>query len=832
MAEPEPSRRPEWRWSAAAALVAAVMLGQGIASSGLWDPYELDRAELARRIAVQLFRAGALVADPGREAMPTLGDLGMGELPFTSMAAGFAVFGLEDWAGRLPLVLWALFGAFVLHRFLARRVGGRAPFYGVLALCTMPLYFVQAHTMIGDGVTMVCFALASLGGLAALEAEGHARVAWLAVFIAGLVGGYLCRGAILGVALPALGVGAAWLVAMGAKREKAVDARVGSLCLLVGLGSLAWGLGALVGVEDEVRRAVGFLPLAAPPRAATFDLSLRQLGHALFPWSAFLPFACGRLLGGAPEGRAPLVRGGLCTVLAVAYAGQALLEPQSGSIPFLGVVPLAAVAGIVLDDLERDGRASRLVAGATLLLGLVLYLDLTAEPKAALAAHGLDEAVDAAALGGFSQPWLTPLTAVFLGGAFLVWLDGSPFFAAGALGRDGLPARAASWARGRIEAYEAAARELAEQHDGNLAFGALVIEAGLIGVGGILLVGHRLGWASVVTLPRPLLWIGLNLWWSLPLAMLFVPLVLDLLRGGLALLLEGLGVGRGTAMAVVALSAGGMSGFGYYAALGERLSPKGVFATYGERGAGQPLGLLGVSSRASRYYARGAPVVALSNPREAIRWLTRARSRPEPEQRWLAFFGEDLPELNALFRQTEGVNLPVHGRADGEVLLASSLSGGAPNDNPLEPFVLSAPPPRIQHPVQGTFGRELSALGWEIRDEENRLVDVVVAGRRYRMTFYFRVIAPLRRDYSSFIHIDGQGRRHNGDHAPLGGHYGTTLWRAGDVIADPYDLELEPNFTRGDYRVHFGFFIRKQRLEVTSGEGHDDRLYGGVLAVR
>jgi len=79
-----------------AALILFVTLGK----SGIWDPYELDAADLSRRIAVNVFHDERLSLPGAVNVLPTLSDLRMGELPFTSMALGFRLFGLHDWTGR------------------------------------------------------------------------------------------------------------------------------------------------------------------------------------------------------------------------------------------------------------------------------------------------------------------------------------------------------------------------------------------------------------------------------------------------------------------------------------------------------------------------------------------------------------------------------------------------------------------------------------------------------------------------------------------------------------------------------------------------------------
>ena len=188
-----------------------------LSRSGLWDPYELNVADLARRIALNLFGADPLALAGADNSMPHLNDLGRPELPFTSMAYGFKTFGLHEWAGRAPMAVWGVAGVVATYGFLARLVDRRAGLYAAVALSTTPLWFVQARTMMGDIVAMSAFAMA-FGGLAVAVFDrreegavvGLARIAFLLLGILGVVAGFYSRGGVLGVAAPAGGIGLAW----------------------------------------------------------------------------------------------------------------------------------------------------------------------------------------------------------------------------------------------------------------------------------------------------------------------------------------------------------------------------------------------------------------------------------------------------------------------------------------------------------------------------------------------------------------------------------------------------------------------------------------------
>src|SRR3984957_4883074 len=162
---PAPWRR--WAPLVVATVVPALLFFvlPPLTRSGLWDPYELNVADLSRRIAYNLYHAGNLALDGADNTLPHLNDLGRPQLPFSSIAVGFKLFGLHEWAGRLPLAVWGLLGVLATYAFVARLFDRRTGTYAAVILSTMPIYFVQARSILGDICPMAGLAMA-FGGLA------------------------------------------------------------------------------------------------------------------------------------------------------------------------------------------------------------------------------------------------------------------------------------------------------------------------------------------------------------------------------------------------------------------------------------------------------------------------------------------------------------------------------------------------------------------------------------------------------------------------------------------------------------------------------------------
>jgi len=510
---------------AVAAAVPAVLFLAFLSKSGLWDPYELNVADLSRRVAYNLYGASGLALTGADNSLPHLNDLGRPQLPFSSIALGFRVFGLHEWAGRLPLAIWGLFGVLATYGFVARLFDRRTGVYAAVVLSTMPLYFVQARTMLGDICTMSGLAMA-FGGLAVAvfdrQDEGHGvvptaiarRAPWLAMGALGLFVGFESRGALLGLGVPLLGVGLAWGFARLSARAKTAD-RLGDF---VGAGALAAGVVvaamAARAVSDDSKSLdlwIGTLS-RVPSKYPTFDYYVAAIGHALAPWSAFLPFALGRLLltpapaEGASEGVVERESFGRLAVLvgaAVAFVAHAYLVARTDLVAFSGPALCAVACAVAIRDLERGANASIAIGVGTLLLAAVLHHDFHELPEKAYQTFGITGATFPE---GFKNTalglWWVAL-GTFALCALFTWVEREA---------DREPFDPTNYAR--------VLRALQEAYDGVLSFVYLATVAAASLAGVVLVIGTRTHAHWLPTMSSTVRDGVVNAWWVIA----FVPL--------------------------------------------------------------------------------------------------------------------------------------------------------------------------------------------------------------------------------------------------------------------------------------------------------------------
>lgn len=108
------------------------------------------------------------------------------------------------------------------------------------------------------------------------------------------------------------------------------------------------------------------------------------------------------------------------------------------------------------------------------------------------------------------------------------------------------------------------------------------------------------------------------------------------------------------------------------------------------------------------------------------------------------------------------------------------------------------------------------------------------------VTLYWRVLGPVREDYTVFTHLLGPYNPATGgpvwaghDGPPLGGSYGTSRWAAGEWVLDQHEIPLPADLPPGTYTLEAGLYLLAtgERLPVEVGGVRDDRVLLGEVTV-
>jgi len=135
-------------------------------------------------------------------------------LKYWLMAVSYTIFGVHDWAARIPLAMATVLLCWVTTRFGAWAFGWRAGWYSGIVLATSVGLFLFTRILIPDIILTLAITLALWGLLRALE-EGEAQARRWALVMWGAVGtGLLLKGLIAAV-FPA----AASLLYLGLTRQ-------------------------------------------------------------------------------------------------------------------------------------------------------------------------------------------------------------------------------------------------------------------------------------------------------------------------------------------------------------------------------------------------------------------------------------------------------------------------------------------------------------------------------------------------------------------------------------------------------------------------------------
>jgi hypothetical protein len=542
-----------------------------------------------------------------------------------------------------------------------------------------------------------------------------------------------------------------------------------------------------------------------------FDLWLRQIGFATFPWIALIPSGLAYLsLPGAerPEDDAdgPGLERRMLLVWAMVSLGVIAVSSAYGHYFFTGYVPLAIGVGVMLGDVSFWKKVARHKPILLQLLGLVgaafiltLGKDLERYPHRFVELYAQLPAKLTLPEGFSWGKTYKPMKYVMLL-AIIVGSFGLLSWSVALLGwLKAFPARFKAWRAKEAPLFDAVdadsgetpmsarARARAEWLDGE---GLLARVVRLI---------EGAAWRPVVWTSVFVVFGALSLWSYLPKATF-------------------------------------------------NFSQRHIFETYtasADAEGGEKLYRYLSPQKKGSLYLRDVPVVASSS--EFLKKLD------EPSRFFAVIPRERLAQVNYDSRKARG-RKNVHvldARSAGLILLSNRLEEGEKDQNFIAEAILppsETTPAEVEYEVKykddkgqlvhPTFDGKLELVGYSFGNkpkgaQRGKGVPVFGWGEEIELVMYFRVLERVPSNQKLFVHIDTKGNRLHGDHYPLGGDFQTNYWLPGDIIKDTHKIPVE-NYTRqGQYAIGMGFYKGNDRMKVAPKSAHrGDRVMLGELMVR
>jgi len=139
-----------------------------------------------------------------------------------------------------------------------------------------------------------------------------------------------------------------------------------------------------------------------------------------------------------------------------------------------------------------------------------------------------------------------------------------------------------------------------------------------------------------------------------------------------------------------------------------------------------------------------------------------------------------------------------------------------------------------RHPMEVNLDDKVRLLGYDLEAESYK------PGQVIGLTLYWQALTAVEKDYTVFTHLLGSynpltdGPLWGGhDSRPGGGTYPTTVWEAGEIVIDEYDIPIQADVPPGEYQLEVGMYYlaTMERLPVLddSGAVRDDRILLGRL---
>ncbi len=307
-----------------------------LGSFGLWEPDEARYAEIAR----EMLQSGNLL-------VPHLNYVAYVEKPpllYWMTTLSFWIFGVSEFAARLPVALSAIAGILATYFFALRAFGRRHAILAGAILATTPLYALMAQVLTTD-MTLTALVTIATFSLYLHRNEGG-RWCWIAYVAMGLA--VMTKGPV-GAALPILSM-LVWLALNHELRGAIAKFRAIPGLLLTILIAAPWfvamtirlpGFADFYFIGEHLRRV--FETDYSHSEAFYFYVPVLAVG--LMPWSLLVPFLTWRAVPRNPA-RSYCVVAATVTVIAFSCASAKLIPYVLPAVPPLAVLIADGLASL------------------------------------------------------------------------------------------------------------------------------------------------------------------------------------------------------------------------------------------------------------------------------------------------------------------------------------------------------------------------------------------------------------------------------------------------------------------------------------------------------
>ncbi|MGA8030045.1 MAG: glycosyltransferase family 39 protein [Bryobacteraceae bacterium] len=387
----EPAVKPTYLYLAVVLVAAAVYLGCIISPPSLMDDVDAVQAQIART----MLSSGDWVT----ARLDSVIYLEKSPLIYWLMAISYKLFGVHDWAARIPIALSAIGLGWLTAAFGVWSFGKRPGLYAGLCISTCVGLFLFTRILIPDVMLTLTIALAMWAFLRALDEEERYPRRWAVILAASLGTGLLLK-SLIAVVFP-VAAGLIYLLltrqAFSARTWKRLHPFTG--CFIALLIAAPWHVLATLRnppyfaftlhsapgeyhgflwfyfINEQLLR---FLNLRYPRDYDTVPRLYFWLLHLvwLFPWSVYLPAV-------AKLSFKPIDRAGRTRLLALCWIGVVLVfftfstTQEYYSMPCYPALALLLGSAIAMEGpvIRRGTRVFSIIAGCAALAAIsILFL--------------------------------------------------------------------------------------------------------------------------------------------------------------------------------------------------------------------------------------------------------------------------------------------------------------------------------------------------------------------------------------------------------------------------------------------------------------------------